>query len=160
MTLRHLVLSLACVFGLLTAPAQASGPAPTFDLPGDHGTVSLQSFRGKVVYLDFWASWCIPCRHSFPWMNSLEKRFGKKGFKIIAINLDKDRDAIAKFISATKPRFTLAYDSEGAVAERYGVEVMPSSYLIDQKGNIVLRHRGFREDDTSALENKIQSLLH
>lgn len=160
MTLRHLILSLVYALGLLTATAQASEPAPTFDLPGDHGTVSLHSYRGQVVYLDFWASWCTPCRQSFPWMNSLQKRYGAKGFKLIAINLDKDRNEITKFIAATKPRFTLAYDIEGTVAERYGVEVMPSSYLIDQKGNIILRHRGFRQSDTSELEEKIRALLN
>lgn len=159
MRLRHLVMSLVCALGMLTAPAQASESAPAFELPGDHGSVALSRYRGQVVYLDFWASWCLPCRQSFPWMNGLQQRYGAKGLKVIAVNLDKDRDAIARFIAATQPGFTLAYDSEGAVAERYGVEVMPSSYLIDRTGNIVLRHRGFREADTAALEEQIRSLL-
>lgn len=149
-------LLLALVFAPLIALAE---PAPDFTLPGKEGPVKLSALRGKVVYLDFWASWCGPCRQSFPWMNELQRLYGGQGFTVVAVNLDKERELAARFIEGTKPTFTIAYDAEGSVAESYRVQGMPSSYLIDVNGEIRSRHVGFREKDREDLEYQIRSLI-
>ena len=155
------LITLLLAFALLTSvPAQAAQKAaPDFTLQGDNGPVVLSAHQGEVIYLDFWASWCGPCRESFPWMNSLQKKYGERGLKIIAVNLDKDRDNIRAFIEATAPDFTIAYDPEGSIAEHYGVMGMPSSYLIDRNGKVHNSHIGFRSKDKAELEKKIVQLL-
>ncbi len=144
---------------LLFSSTSYAEKAPEFSLPGDKETITLSDYKGRVVYLDFWASWCGPCRKSFPWMNELHTRFNGENFAIIAINLDESRQLSEKFIADTQPAFTIAYDNEGRSAESYKVMGMPSSYLIDKGGNIVSRHVGFRQKDKQKLELEIASLL-
>ena len=133
--------------------------APSFSLKGNKGTVSLSAHKGQVVYVDFWASWCKPCRKSFPFMNSLNARYGKKGLKVIAINLDTDKAAAKKFLKKNPAKFTIAYDPGNKVSEAYGLRVMPTSFLIDRKGNIVNVHKGFKKKHTKKLEQKIVQAL-
>jgi len=151
------------IFFLLVAllPLQvfAAVDAPAFELPTDNGIISLHSLKGKVVYLDFWASWCGPCRKSFPWMNKMMQRYGDKGLVIIAVNLDKTRDLAQKFLHDYPAQFTVAYNPEGDIADAYAVEGMPTSYLIDDQHHIVKEHLGFRAEDTLGLEQDIQHLL-
>lgn len=140
-------------------PADIGGQAADFDLSGDRGSVTLSQYHGKVVYLDFWASWCGPCRASFPWMNQMASRYADDGLVVIAINLDRDRELAESFMAELKPRFTIAFDPTGEVAESYGVQVMPSAYLIDRDGVIRHEHRGFQRARTSDTESEILSLL-
>jgi thiol-disulfide isomerase/thioredoxin len=146
---------------LLSLPLQifAAVPAPVFELPTANGKVSLASLKGKVVYLDFWASWCGPCRKSFPWMNRMMRRYRDDGLVIVAVNLDKNRGLAEKFLHDYPAGFTVAYDPEGDVADDYAVQGMPSAYLIDRQQHIVKEHLGFREADTPGLEHNIRSLL-
>ena len=139
--------------------ASAAETAPSFALPTDHGTLKLADLKGKVVYLDFWASWCPPCRKSFPWMNEMEQRYGRHGLTVVAINLDKDRKLADKFLSEVPADFTIAYDSEGTVADSYHVPGMPSSFIIDRNGKIRSIHVGFHEDDALALEETLRTTL-
>ena len=134
-------------------------PAPIFELPTDNGNISLDSLKGKVVYLDFWASWCGPCRKSFPWMNRMIQRYRDKGLVIVAVNLDKSRDLARKFLQDYPAQFTVAYDPEGNTADQYDVQGMPSSYLIDRRQHIVKVHLGFKDEDTLGLERNIEYLL-
>ncbi len=138
--------------------AETDRPAPDFALPDGSGkTVRLSDFRGKQpVYLDFWASWCIPCRKSFPWMNELQSRY--PGVKIIAVNLDEQREDADRFLSAVPARFAIAFDPKAAMARAYDVKVMPSSFLIDREGVLRVEHRGFRDNDGAALEKQFASL--
>jgi cytochrome c biogenesis protein CcmG/thiol:disulfide interchange protein DsbE len=137
-----------------------AGQAPNFRLPGAaSSTIDLSTFRGKVVYVDFWASWCEPCRKSFPWMTEIQKRYGQK-IKVIAINLDQERAEANKFLQKNKPGFTVAFDPKGKTAEIYKVKGMPSSYLIDQQGRIVSSHTGFRPDDKDKIEKSIVKLIN
>lgn len=133
--------------------------APDFTLPGVQQTVRLQEMRGTVVYLDFWASWCTPCRQSFPWMNAMQQRHQEQGLNILAINLDEDEQAARDFLAQHEANFTIAFDNTGSIAEHYGLKGMPTSYLIDRDGQIVFTHVGFRKQDSAALEAKITSLL-
>ena len=146
------------IFGLFSGICSADS-APEFKLPGQNGVVDLSALRGQVVYLDFWASWCSPCRKSFPWMNEMFNKYNADGLKIIAVNLDKDRGAIDTFLSSNPTQFTVAFDPDGRVAKTYKLVGMPSSFLIDRSGNLKETHIGFREKDKHELESKIKNLL-
>ena len=148
------------VLCLLTAgTATAAEPAPAFELPTLDGQVSLASLKGRVVYVDFWATWCPPCRRSFPWMKKMQARYRDDGLTIVAISMDQSRKAVLEFLDTMQPNFTIAFDPKGEVAQRYRVQAMPSSFLIDREGHLRYRHLGFRSRDTEAMERRIQSLL-
>ena len=157
---RYLTLPLTLILSLaINSNALASNKAPTFNLQGDNGEISLDQYKGQVVYVDFWASWCVPCKHAFPWMNDLHKRYGDKGLKIVAINLDKDKKDAHTFLKLFPADFEVAYDPEGVAAESYRVKVMPTAYLIDQQGNLVKSHKGFRIEQSGDMEETIRKLL-
>ena len=146
--------------GLLFAlPVAADTLAPDFSLPGRDQTVNLSAMRGKVVYVDFWASWCKPCQQSFPWMNRMQKQYREQGLVVVGINLDKSRELSDDFLKKIPANFTLAYDPDGKMATAYRVKGMPSSYLIDRQGRIQKTHIGFREETSGDMEAAIRALL-
>ncbi len=140
------------------APGSAAGfrPAPSFNLPARRGTVSLDSLRGKVVLVDFWASWCEPCQRSFPWLCALQERYAAKGLAVVAINLDKDRAAADAFLQKHPAPFCIAFDPSGKTAEAFKVAAMPSSYIISPAGAILYSHAGFDPKRTDAIETLIK----
>lgn len=117
------------------------------------------SLKGKVVYVDFWASWCGPCRRSFPWLKDISARYEAKGFKVVTINLDRDRSAAKKFIEEMKLPFEVFYDSTGAIAEKFGIEAIPSSYLYGRDGILKSEHRGFNPAKGPEMDSLISKLL-
>ena len=151
--------SLVCLVLLFGSYAHAQ-KAPAFVLPGDDKSINLEKLKGKVVYLDFWASWCAPCRKSFPWMNNIHSRFDSNKFTIIAVNLDTSKADAKKFLQSVPAKFDIAYDPDGTVAEKYHLKAMPSSYLIDKRGNLVFAHKGYRESETAEIEEKIHQLIN
>lgn len=158
--MRTRITLLAAVGGaLLATAAVAADKAPDFTLATDQGSVSLTSLKGKPAYVDFWASWCGPCRKSFPWMNEMQARFKEQGLQVVAINLDSDRAAAKEFLDETPAKFTIAYDPEGKSADAFGVKVMPTSYLIDRDGNITSTHFGFLAKDKAELEASLRKLV-
>jgi cytochrome c biogenesis protein CcmG, thiol:disulfide interchange protein DsbE len=118
-------------------------------------TVSL---KGKVVYVDFWASWCLPCRHSFPWMKELAIEYADRGLQIITVNLDKKHTDAEKFLRDTQSAFHVVYDSTGALAKLFKVDAMPTSFLYGRDGKLISRYRGFKDDETSSLDSAINVL--
>lgn len=125
----------------------------------DNGIIKGDSLKGQLVYVDFWASWCKPCLKSFPWMNKMQEQHKDKGFKIIAVNVDKDRSLIGKFLDKAPADFTIAYDEDAELAEIFYVKGMPTSYIFDRNGKLVATHLGFREKKIPEYEAEIQSLL-
>ncbi len=123
-------------------------------------TFNIQDYRGKVVYLDFWASWCIPCRKSFPWMNKMQANYGDKGLVIIAINVDKKRPLAEKFLSQIPANFSILYDPQGKQAKAFKIKGMPSSVLFDKEGQIVTSHTGFFSKKIPQYEEEILALLN
>lgn len=119
----------------------------------------LPSLRGKVVLLDFWASWCDPCRQSFPWMSDMQKRYGANDFVVVAVNLDQDRTLAERFLSSTPADFRVEYDPQGVLAERFNVISMPTSVVIDRNGQVRERHRGFRLAQRVEREASISKFL-
>jgi len=130
-----------------------------FDLPTDKGNIKLSSLRGNVVYVDYWASWCPPCRKSFPWMNQMHSKYEAQGLKIIGISLDSTRKSADKFLKKMPALFSIAYDHDGNTADDYEVQVMPTSYLIDREGNLIYTHKGFNNKDKQKLEEEFKKAL-
>jgi thiol-disulfide isomerase/thioredoxin len=136
---------------LVTAPLKAE----IYDI----GELDLKAHQGKVVYLDFWASWCKPCRESFPWMNGLLDKYPAENFTVITINLDAESEAMHKFLGKVPADFDIYHDPSGRLAEQFEIEGMPTSYLIAPSGEVVKRHIGFYTRDTERYEREIEELL-
>lgn len=138
----------------------AGEPAPSFALPTAAGeTVALDKLKGRVVYVDFWASWCGPCRHSFPWMNEMQQKYGARGFTVIGINVDKRRADAERFLRDTPAAFTIVFDEAGKTPAAFAVKGMPTSYLIDVDGKVVTVESGFRDDQKAPLEERVRALV-
>lgn len=134
-------------------------PAPDFTLPKASGTVSLHEYRGKVVFVDFWASWCPPCRQSFPWMADMFDRYSSKGLVIVAIDLDKKRGKANAFLETFPAPFVVAFDPSGKTAEAFHVDAMPSSFLVGRDGKIIQSHAGFTPANARVIEDQIREAL-
>jgi cytochrome c biogenesis protein CcmG/thiol:disulfide interchange protein DsbE len=141
------LLSLAVAVLCAAAAAHAAPP------PG------LGPIEGRVVWVDFWASWCVPCRRSFPWLNAMQAKHGPEGLQIIAVNLDKDRALADRFLAEVPAQFALHFDPSAALAKEFGVQAMPSSFLIDADGNVLAMHSGFKTADAADYERTIEAAL-
>jgi len=139
---------LLATVSLLAAPA--SPAAPAFDL-ADHA--------GKVVVLDFWASWCVPCRRSFPWLNAMQAKYADRDLVVIGVNLDMERADAERFLQEVPAAFRIVYDDEQALARRFEVVAMPSSYLIGRDGKVIAQHMGFKVKQQDEYEMAIAHAL-
>lgn len=150
---RLMAASVLTMLSLFVPSAQAqagpSGPTP-FD---------LAQYRGRVVVVDFWASWCAPCRRSIPWLNEMYSRYGEQGLVIVGINVDRNRGDAERFLREVPIDFEVVYDSDGELAERYQVEAMPSTYIFDRNGELAERHLGFLNRKRSEYEALLGRLL-
>jgi cytochrome c biogenesis protein CcmG/thiol:disulfide interchange protein DsbE len=120
---------------------------------------ALGDVEGRIVWVDFWASWCAPCRRSFPWMNAMHEKYRSRGLQIIGVNVDKDRESADEFLREMPARFSLRYDPAGELAEQFGVQAMPSSFLLDTSGKVIAKHYGFKLADSDQYEETINSAL-
>ncbi len=157
------IAALALPFLLATTPAQAlevGDAAPAFKLATATTPLELSSLKGKVVYVDFWASWCGPCKQSFPWMNDIQAKFAARGLEIVAINVDAKLADAQRFLATTPAKFTVAFDSAGDTPKQFAIKGMPTSYLIDRNGKITRVHSGFRDSDRAELEAAIATALN
>jgi cytochrome c biogenesis protein CcmG/thiol:disulfide interchange protein DsbE len=147
--MRALLLSFLLAVGL---PASAEIVQPDSFSPADYGDA-------KVVYLDFWASWCVPCRKSFPWLNAMHTRYGDRGLRIVGINLDREREDADRFLARYPASFDLIFNPSGSLAEHWSLQGMPSAVLVDTRGEVLARHIGFRADRTEEYEQQLKTLL-
>jgi peroxiredoxin len=162
-TLRRwaLVAAAALAVPQVGAAVEAGQPAPQFamaSLSGD-GKISLNAHRGKVVYVDFWASWCAPCLKAVPALEKLRAEFPASDFQVIAVNLDRDLERARKFLADHPVGYPSASDPDGRLPEMFGLETMPTSYLIDRQGVVRYVHRGYRAGDEVQIRKRIQELL-
>lgn len=144
---------------LLLAGSVSAGEAPDFVLQGAQLKGRLSNLKNQVVYLDFWASWCSPCRRSFPWMNELQKKYAEQGLVIIAVNVDREKQLADEFLKQVSADFHIVFDEKGSIARAYEVQGMPSSYFIDRAGNVRFVHTGFYEDKEEKYEQELKILL-
>jgi thiol-disulfide isomerase/thioredoxin len=142
-------LALWLVLGCLNVTAAADA-VPALD---------LARYRGKVVLVDFWASWCEPCRHSFPWLNAMQARYADRGLVVIGVNVDRERADADRFLQDVPAGFQIVYDPAGALASQYDLPGMPASYVIGPNGDVVARHIGFRSNLRAQREAEVQQLL-
>jgi thiol-disulfide isomerase/thioredoxin len=119
----------------------------------------LRDLRGRVVYVDFWASWCVPCRESFPWMQALQRRYGRAGLTVVAVDVDRNRNDAQRFLRAFRPDFLVVFDPSGRLARRYRIIGMPTSVLIDRRGRIRFTHVGFFLDRRAEYVHQVRELL-
>lgn len=134
--------------------------APSFSLSNiKNEKRTLRDYKGKVLYIDFWASWCKACKRSFPWMNRIQDQYGGSKFQVIAINLDQDKESSADFIKEYGGDLEILIDPKGVTPEAFSVVEMPSSYLVDTDGSIVAVHQGFNRDIGKEIEITLKGLL-
>lgn len=156
LTRRGLLAALALAALAPAAPQATAAPEKN---PTTPAWPLLKDLHGKVVLVDFWASWCAPCLSSFPWMDELQKRHGQQGLVVVAVNLDQDRALAEAFLKKTAPQFRIEFDAQGTLAKQFGVQAMPTSFLIDRSGKLRITHQGFRAAQRAERERQIRQLL-
>jgi thiol-disulfide isomerase/thioredoxin len=154
--------ALALGLGSASAADLTGQPLPDISLPALKSgapNTSRSNLLGKVVYVDFWASWCAPCRASFPWLESMNAKYKDKGLLILGVNKDQEVADAERFLAKYPVSFSLVRDPNDALVNRLGLIGMPTAYLIDRKGVIRTVHKGFRSDDQAELEKAFVALL-
>lgn len=154
--------TISLLFPILAQAVEVGDTAPSFTLPDIHADkpdISLESLRGKTVYVDFWASWCAPCLRSMPLINELYDKYRDQDFEVIAINVDDPIEDGLDFLLDTPLDYLIAADTENDVLSEFGVTGMPTSFLIDKDGTIRMIHMGFRTNDIEIIEAAVVELL-
>lgn len=152
-------LSLAAAF-VAPAGAVVSKTAPDITLTAISGkTIRIADLKGRVVLLDFWASWCIPCRRSFPEVDGLNKELAPKGLAVIAVNVDEQEKNAYAFLEKYPHTMTIAFDPKGAVAQAFDLQAMPSSMILDRAGRIRFTHEGYTDKTIGQFRTEVLQLL-
>jgi len=158
-----LALVLMALIGMpaLALAVEVGEPPPEINLPDLNSgkKISLAALRGKVVVIDFWASWCAPCKEEMPVLESLYKRFKDKDLVIIGVSVDNEAANAKKFLSGVKVSFPIVHDAGHVVADKFKPPRMPTSYIIDKVGKIRFVHAGFRKEDAKKIEDEVTKLL-
>ena len=159
--MKTIFLSIAFALPIFVLAANDGETAPNFSAPAlDSGVQhQLTDYRGKVIYLDFWASWCAPCRVSFPEIIQLQAELSNKPFEVIAINVDENPEDAQRFLRRFEVPYLILRDEHGEWASRYKLPGMPTAFVIDQRGVIQMQHSGFKRGDMKKIRAKIDYLL-
>lgn len=148
---------------LMSSSAMAIQPGDTLPNISLHsnsgGDISLSSLKGKVLYVDVWASWCASCAQSIPWMGEIQSKFDSNHFKVITINVDEHSEKADMFLKKKNVSLTVAYDPKGTFPESIEMKAMPTSFLLDKDGKVILVHEGFSLKDAPKLEAEIEKAL-
>jgi thiol-disulfide isomerase/thioredoxin len=154
-------IALAAVCASAAFAASSSGPAPAFQLTGRNGkAIDLSQFKGQVVMINFWATWCTPCRQEMPLLEDIYKKYKPMGFTLVGVNVEPDSKDAEAWLSKQKPvTFPIAFDTESKVSKMYKVDVMPSTVFVDRKGNIRVVHKGYKPGEENFYLTQIRSML-
>jgi thiol-disulfide isomerase/thioredoxin len=154
-------LALAAAFASATFAASSSGPAPGFTLSGRGGkSIDLAQFKGQVVMINFWATWCGPCRQEMPLLEDIYKKYKPMGFTMLGVNVEPDSKAAEAWLAKQKPvTFPIAFDTDSKVSKLYKVAGMPSTVFVDRKGNVRVMHKGYKPGDENFYLSQIRSML-
>jgi thiol-disulfide isomerase/thioredoxin len=154
-------LALAAMFASAALAASSTGPAPGFQLSGRGGkAIDLAQFRGQVVMINFWATWCGPCRQEMPLLEDIHKKYKAMGFTMLGVNVEPDSAGAEAWLSKQKPvTFPIAFDTESKVSKLYKVAGMPSTVFVDRKGNVRVMHKGYKPGDENFYLTQIRSML-
>jgi peroxiredoxin len=151
---------LLCAASPADAAVSPGTPAPAFTLAArDGGKVSLADLTGQVVMINFWATWCGPCRQEMPLLAQLHAKYEPLGFTMLGVNVEPDSAAAVAWLNGVPVTFPILFDTDSAVAGRFGVEGMPSSVLVDRNGQVRYIHRGYKPGDEAKYADMIRSLL-
>jgi thiol-disulfide isomerase/thioredoxin len=157
---RIAAIAAALAISLPALAASTGGPAPGFTLGSRAGQdVSLAQYKGQVVMINFWASWCGPCRQEMPLLESIYKKYNKMGFTLLGVNVEPDSQAANAWLKATPVSFPILYDKESKVSKLYDVAGMPSTVIIDRNGNLRVLHRGYKPGDENEYLDSIRALI-
>jgi thiol-disulfide isomerase/thioredoxin len=144
----------------LSLAGDGSGPAPDFNLGARGGkNLVLSELRGQVVMINFWATWCGPCRQEMPLLEQMYKKYRPMGFTLLGVNVEPDPAGAEDWLKETPVSFPILFDRENRVSKLYNVSGMPSSVLIDRKGNVRYLHRGYKSGDENTYLNHIRALV-
>jgi thiol-disulfide isomerase/thioredoxin len=150
----------AATLAMTSLVGASSSIAPAFALPSRSGDiVSLAQLKGQVVMLNFWASWCGPCRQEMPLLDQMHKRYSSLGFTLVGVNVEANTQDAEKWLAQMPVAFPVVFDKENKVSKLYDVSAMPSTVFIDRKGNVRYLHRGYKSGDESEYLNQIRALL-
>jgi cytochrome c biogenesis protein CcmG/thiol:disulfide interchange protein DsbE len=154
-----MALTLAALIALLSS-ISASTSTPNVEVYTAEGVaVKLADYKGRIVLIDFWASWCPPCKTSFPALDALYRQYRDSGVEVLTVNLDERRHDAETFLGAHPHHLTVLYDPKGVSPQAFGVKGMPSSFLIDRAGNIRFTHMGYSGDVDGRYRQEITKLL-
>lgn len=148
---------LLCTGAAALAPGDAPPPIDVVDQSGKK--VELNALRGKVVLVDFWASWCGPCRQELPVLEALHRKLASQGLVVVGVNIDRNEKKMTSFLRSMPLSFRIVHDPKLVVASRYEPPTMPSSYFIARDGKVRYVLEGFRQKDTAVIESRIKALL-
>ncbi len=157
--LKHCMLAAIAVTGTAFA-ADAGGPAPAFTLTALGGEqAALSQYKGQVVMVNFWATWCGPCQQEMPLLDQMYKKYKQAGFTLIGVSVDKDAPPVKDLMARKPVSFPVLLDPTSQVSKAYHVEEMPSTVIIDRKGQIRYIHRGYRPGDENEYQDRIRQLI-
>lgn len=159
--MKYLLLSVALLIGGVShATEPLEGPAPDFTLKSRDGkNVRLSDLRGQVVMLNFWASWCGPCRQEMPLLDELSKRYSRAGFTLLGVNVEQDSSLGEKYLQDTPVSFPILWDPTSKVSQLYDIDAMPSTVMIDRDGNMRYLHRGYKPGYEKDYKKQIKELI-
>jgi thiol-disulfide isomerase/thioredoxin len=159
----HCVVAALGLLLVLAAPARAAelmAPAPDFSLSTrDGGTVSLSSLKGQVVLINFWATWCGPCRKEMPLLEQIAKKYGPLGFTLLGVNVEEDSRLFDVFLKDVPVTFPILLDPANGVSKLYDVAAMPSTVIVDRQGRVRYVHQGYQPGDESKYQDMVRTLL-
>jgi len=156
--------SVIVVSALLASLAWAAdgvkGPAPSFALQSRDGSkISPAQFKGEVVMINFWATWCVPCRQEMPKLEALYQRYNKLGFKLLAVNVENNPDGVKKWLAETPVSFPVLFDTKSEVSKLYKVETMPTTVIVAKDGTMRYLHHGYKDGYENDYQTEVRTLL-